>query len=144
MRNDKTPGERKYDYETTCKRIPLKHFSSETAFRKWLIPELRNCKAEVFSIVGSKMQKGAYPDIILDHPKYHGYIEFKNESTILRADQIIQIKKLKLTGANAFVVRAPHFIENEYGDRLTTFLQSGLGLLLALEGLCETTPDMRY
>lgn len=129
--------ERKYDYETTRKRTPIKHFSTETAFRKWLVPELRRCKAEVFSIVGSRMQKASYPDIILDHPYYHGYIEFKNENTILRADQIIQIKKLKATGAHAFVVRAPNVIENEYGDQLTVFLQSGLGLLIALKGLLE-------
>lgn len=117
--------------------MKVRRFSTESDFRKWLIPELRKCQAEVFSIVGGRMQKAAYPDIILDHPYYHGYIEFKNEDTILRGDQIIQMKKLIKTGANAFVARAPNRIEDYRSELITTFVQSGLGFLIALKGIID-------
>jgi hypothetical protein len=96
----------------------------------------------VFPIVGGVIQgegysgqPSGYPDIILDHPRYHGYIEFKGEKTKLRADQKLVIQKLKETGANVYIVRSPNIIEDEEGRQLLTFVQTGIALLHSLEGL---------
>lgn len=119
----------------------MRKFKSETAYRKFLIPELEGCTAEVFSIVGSKMQKNGYPDIIVDHPYYHGYVEFKGHDTVLEIHQYQRIKLLLATGANVLIVRAPNRVEDEEGNLLLTFPldlgNPGIHLLIALHNCAQ-------
>jgi hypothetical protein len=105
----------------------------ENEFARIVTKALRQCNAEVLSIVGNKMQAPAWPDIFVAHRYWVGFIEFKGVETVLRRDQRIKIGKLTDKGVNVFVVRCPEFIEDEWGNRLTVFdMKSGKSLLNAL------------
>jgi hypothetical protein len=117
--------------------MKLKEFKREADFALHIRNELKKCNAQIFAIVGFQMQQAAWPDLHISHPYYCGFVEFKNHDTILRHDQKVQIRLLIEAGDNAYVVRAPNKIEDEKGNLLGQFDQTGISLLTCLKDIVK-------
>lgn len=101
----------------------------------------KNHNCFVFNIAGSIYQTGGMPDCCIIPFQYREiWIEFKGPDTVLEPRQEAQIKKMRLQGANVFLVRFVGQKEWSIDDRFSIKfgkLAEGVSLLYhTLLGLC--------
>lgn len=60
--------------------------------------------AFVYNISYNQFAKAGWPDLIIEHSKYHGYLELKVDDYELNSLQEAVIRGLNLKGTNAFVM----------------------------------------
>lgn len=61
--------------------------------------------ALTYPLVASEYAPPGWPDRIVEHLRWHGYIEFKDETTIIEPLQLRRMTDLQFVGAKVVVVR---------------------------------------
>lgn len=78
---------------------------SETKWTAKVTQIMERKGAIKFAIVGGDMQEPGWPDRFIAHRWWHGFLEFKNPTTVSTTKQRLVIRALTERGVNAFFCR---------------------------------------
>jgi hypothetical protein len=106
----------------------------EIQWTKKICKELEACGAMIFPIVASRMQPPGWPDRIVVHKNWHGFIEFKGEHTAVRPVQAVVMKNLRKRGKLVYIAREPGLLIDPYDSRVVGEFDSGSAMLMLLAG----------
>jgi hypothetical protein len=87
------------------------------------------CGAMIFPIVASKMQPPGWPDRIVVHKGWTGFIEFKGESTAVRPVQVVVMRNLRKRGKIVYLAREPGILYDPIDCRVVGYFNCGSELL---------------
>lgn len=107
----------------------------ETQWTAKLVNELKKCNARVLNIHGGPMQAPGWPDMLIIHRRFHGFVEVKNEKTQVTPLQRRRILDIKSRGFPAIVLRMPNKLEDENGNFIKHFDGTAINLLQVLRSI---------
>lgn len=117
---------------------------TESDFTRRLMHNIKDVGGLVMPIVAHRRGEPGWPDRLVVHTRWTGFVEVKVDDRQVTALQKIRIRDIRARMHNGAVVvrRAQsasgvfyYQIEDERGERLALFDGTGLGLLLELEKL---------
>lgn len=95
---------------------------SEMTFTHEICSGLKMLGADVFAIVGGKMQASGYPDRLVTHRDWMGMLEFKGATTPIRLAQKIRMEGInRKRPGTCWVVREPGILCLPCGTEVAKF-----------------------
>jgi hypothetical protein len=101
----------------------------EIKWTKKICKELEAQGAMIFPIVASRMQPPGWPDRIIVHKNWTGFIEFKGESTAIRPVQVVVMRNLRKRGKIVYLAREPGILYDPYDYRVVGDFGSAAAML---------------
>ncbi len=88
----------------------------------------------IFPIVASRMQPPGWPDRIIVHRLWVGFIEFKGVNTAVRPVQAVVMKNLRRRGRVVYIAREPGILIDPLDDRVVGEFTDAAAMLNLLTG----------